>query len=300
LEPNKNKISPEPLLGLWFILIFSLLTVSCTRRSDLRLNQIQIVGTYNSYHLRPSKEVLESQRGASLDYGHAPIRTQLDAGVRSFAIDIYKTNDAFRVLHIPGMDEGSNCETLKECLGEIIAWSNQYPEHIPLIVFIEVKNLKKPTGDLIPMNNAGMDKLESLLWMKIGKDNLLTSDEVRGTESSLEEAVLTEGWPLLDSVRGKIMIVLNAPQPLQSYYSTVSPSLSGRAMFVKVEPGNPEAAVVVSNDTTNRDAAFASGSHIITTDFPSPTPHPRTGYLVALPQGKAWRQNPVSGPNTEN
>ncbi len=300
--------------------------MSCTQQQpELRLNQIQIVGTHNSYHLRPSQDVLDSPRGSSLDYGHAPLKTQLDAGVRSFAIDIYKTQDAFRVLHIPVIDEGSNCETLSDCLGEIVAWSNQHSEHVPLIVFIEVKNLKEATGDLLPMNPAGMKELESLLWKQVGPDKLLMPDDVRGDESSLEEAVLKNGWPRLEAVRGRILIVLNAPQLLQEYYTAVSPTLQGRAMFVKVDPGNPEAAIVVSNDptadktadwikkgylvrtradngvkepavndTSNREAAFASGAHIITTDFPTPTPHPKTGYVVSLPDGAPWRENPVT------
>lgn len=196
---------------LLMLLSGSILTVSCTQEPELRLNQIQIVGTHNSYHLRPSKEVLETPRGGSLDYGHAPLKTQLEAGVRSFAIDIYKTQDAFRVLHIPVIDEGSNCETLSECLGELVAWSDQYPEHMPLIVFIEVKNLKAPTGDLLPMGTEGMDALEALLLSQLGPDKLLTPDAVRGTESTLEAAVLQNGWPLLNAVRGRMLIVLGSP-----------------------------------------------------------------------------------------
>ena len=317
------------LLGLGSILITLLLNLSCTKPSELRLNQIQIIGTHNSYHLRPSREILETR--ASLDYGHAPLTAQLEAGVRSFAIDIYQSNEAFRVLHVPRIDEGSNCETFDECLGEIVAWSNENPEHIPLIVFIEVKHLNQAIDDLTPMTTDGIEELESLLWMKIGEDKLLTPDKVRGTESSLEKAVLTTGWPLLDSVRGQIMVVLNAPERLQAYYTTVSPSLKGRAMFVKTEPGHPEAAVVVSrnaesqetadwiekgylvrfradtgakeartNDLAKRDSGLANGCHIITTDFPSVTPHPETGYAVALEDGKSWRVNPVTGGDYKN
>ena len=311
--------------------VIQLLFFTGCSKPDLRLNQVQIVGTHNSYHLRPSKEVLASSRGRNLDYGHAPLRVQLEAGVRSLAIDIYQTIDAFRVLHIPGIDEGSNCETLTECLGEITTWSDHHPDHIPLIIFIEVKNLKQPTGDLIPTDIQGMDRLETLLWKQLGDKKLLTPDEVRGDESTVEEAILNNGWPLLDSVRGKFLIVLNAPELLQSYYTDVSPTLKGRAMFVKVDPGRPEAAVVVSNDPTAeqakdwirrgyivrtrvdtgvkeaaendvtiRDAAFENGSHIITTDFPSPTPHPKTGYVVALPDGKSWRPNPITSEEGTN
>jgi hypothetical protein len=327
LSKADKRMRNRILIGTYFILLF---TSAKGAEERLRLNQIQMVGTHNSYHLRPAKEVIESPRGGSLDYGHASLTVQLDAGVRSLAIDIYSTADAFRVLHIPDIDEGANCETLKECLGEISAWSIKHPDHIPLIVFIEVKDLKQPTGDLIPTDTNAMERLEALLWKQFG-EKLLTPDEVRGNETSLEHAVLHNGWPLLDSVRGKVLIVLNAPKQLHTYYTSVSPSLHGRAMFVKTEPGQAEAAVVVSNDPAsektidwirkgylvrtradtgvkeaaandiaNREAAFASGSHIITTDFPKPTPHPKTGYMVVLPTGAAWRPNPVTAPVKEN
>jgi hypothetical protein len=170
--------------GIGFILLIAL--TGC-EEEGIRLNQIQIIGTHNSYHLRPSKEILESPRGASLDYSHAPLRVQLEAGVRSFAIDIYQTEKDFRVLHIPVRDEGTNCETLKECLGEITKWSDQHPEHIPLIVFIEVKNLKQPIGDLVPADRNGMDRLEAMLWKQLTSKKLLTPDGVRGDETTLEQ-----------------------------------------------------------------------------------------------------------------
>ena len=292
---------------------------------ELHLNQIQIIGTHNSYHLRPSRNLLMLPQGKSLDYGHAPIYQQLDAGVRSLALDIYKSGDTFRVLHFPGWDERSNCENLKECLGEITRWSDHNPEHIPLIVFIEIKDLKKRNGDLTPMTTGDVDELEDLLWMTIGEDRLLIPDKVRGTAETLEEAILTHGWPRLNECRGNILLQLNGPKALQDYYADVSPTLAGRSMFVKARPGEPEAAIIISNDpqsskvnelaikgylirtradtgvkepatndTKNRDAAMASGGHIITTDFPHITPHPKTGYLVRFPGGQAWRKNPLT------
>jgi hypothetical protein len=196
--------------GIGFILLIAL--TGC-EEEGIRLNQIQIIGTHNSYHLRPSKEILESPRGASLDYSHAPLRVQLEAGVRSFAIDIYQTEKDFRVLHIPVRDEGTNCETLKECLGEITKWSDQHPEHIPLIVFIEVKNLKQPIGDLVPADRDGMGRLEAMLWKQLTSKKLLTPDDVRGDETTLEFAILNKGWTLLELHPRKD---INSPQRARS------------------------------------------------------------------------------------
>ena len=315
------------LYGLCLLALGSLVLTVSAFGKELRLNQIQIIGTHNSYHLRPDEKVLLSQRGSSLDYGHAPLFEQLEGGVRSLAIDIYKEADKFRVLHIPEWDERSNCAYLKECLGEVIRWSDENPKHIPLIVFIEIKNLKEKKGGLVPMTFSDIDRLEDFIWMTVGEDRLLTPDAVRGNYSTLEAAILQKGWPLVDDVRGKIIVQLNGPAELQAYYAKVQPSLAGRSMFLKVNPGEPEAAIVVSNDpeksevnelarkgylvrtradtavkepvindTSKRDAALQSGAHIITTDFPTITPHPVTGYLVALPHQADWRPNPLLAP----
>lgn len=315
----------------WLLALSPLVLTAIVSGKELRLNQIQIIGTHNSYHLRPDKQILLSPRGRSLDYGHAPLFEQLESGVRSLALDIYKEAETFRVLHIPGWDDRSNCAHLKECLGEVIRWSDANPRHIPLIVFIEIKNLKEKKEGFEPMTSEDIDQLEDLIWLTVGENKLLNPDDVRGNHATLEESVLKNGWPFLDDVRGKIIIQLNGPTDLQAYYAKAQPSLAGRSMFLKVNPGEPEAAIVVANhpeqpnvnelarqgylvrtradisvkepatnDTSKRDAALNSGAHIITTDFPSITPHPKTGYLVAFPDQADWRPNPLLAPREEN
>src|SRR5436190_3050018 len=57
--------------------------------STLRLNQIQVLGSHNSYHGAPYPQILAELRrnnlsvvADSLDYGHRPLPAQLDLGVR--------------------------------------------------------------------------------------------------------------------------------------------------------------------------------------------------------------------------
>src|SRR6266576_6243600 len=69
--------------------------VSCSAQVGLRMNQIQVVGTHNSYHagLAPGEmAVLRKQNpGAaeSLAYRHPKIEAQLDAGVRQLELDVF-------------------------------------------------------------------------------------------------------------------------------------------------------------------------------------------------------------------
>lgn len=64
---------------------------------DLRWNEIQVIGTHNSYHLAPQRPLLDMIRLAagkqvaeSIDYSHAPLQQQLaDYGVRQFELDLF-------------------------------------------------------------------------------------------------------------------------------------------------------------------------------------------------------------------
>ncbi|MBW4028869.1 MAG: hypothetical protein HIU93_16000 [Acidobacteria bacterium] len=68
-----------------------------TSSSPLRINQIQIIGTHNSYHagIAPSEAKLwqaqPEYRDAynSLDYTHPPLSKQFDEGVRQIELDVY-------------------------------------------------------------------------------------------------------------------------------------------------------------------------------------------------------------------
>jgi hypothetical protein len=62
---------------------------------DVRINQIQIIGTHNSYHsgFAPSAAKLWQQKNpkvfAGLDYRHPSLTTQFDGGVRQIELDIF-------------------------------------------------------------------------------------------------------------------------------------------------------------------------------------------------------------------
>jgi len=77
----------------------------------VRLNQIQLIGSHNSYHVAPPTAILDLLRWAasiapdvaghlgnpnSLDYTHATIDQQLLRGLRTFELDIYADPDGGR------------------------------------------------------------------------------------------------------------------------------------------------------------------------------------------------------------
>src|SRR5882757_9419807 len=81
--------------GSMYRLLLFAVCVSCPAQVALRMNQIQVVGTHNSYHagLAPGEMAVlrkqNPQAADSLAYKHPKIEAQLDAGVRQLELDVY-------------------------------------------------------------------------------------------------------------------------------------------------------------------------------------------------------------------
>ena len=71
----------------------------------VHLNQIQVIGSHNSYNLgfAPSEEKFarmhDPKSYQSLEYRHAPLAQQLDGGVRQLEIDIVQDPEGGRFAH---------------------------------------------------------------------------------------------------------------------------------------------------------------------------------------------------------
>src|SRR5262249_38609213 len=81
----------------------------------LRLNQVQVLATHNSYHIQQDVPIPAS---LTTQYTHAPLDQQLETqGVRGFEIDVVNAPDGgFPVVHTPVVDTTSNCTPLAQCL----------------------------------------------------------------------------------------------------------------------------------------------------------------------------------------
>lgn len=145
---------------------------------DLKINQMQFVGSHNSYRLKTNPKILnflfsiqsflpDDLNPASLDYEHLTITEQLnDYGLRNLEIDIYNDPNGgqfskrklnaivgesieanipalfepgFKVLHIPDADYNTHNNTFKSAIQEIKNWSDAHQEHLPIFVYIEPK-----------------------------------------------------------------------------------------------------------------------------------------------------------------
>ncbi len=175
----------------------------------VRMNEVQGLGSHNSYHLRPAPEVLAGiaalageQTAADLDYEHRPLTEQLDEfGIRQFEIDVYADPEGgrfanrpaaelvglpvasgepvlddpgFKVLHSVDIDFRSTCLTFVACLTEIETWSTANPDHEPIMIMVEAKqqSLADSTEGVLDVSGLGVDLTEVLTFDRTTFDAL--------------------------------------------------------------------------------------------------------------------------------
>jgi len=255
------------------------------RDDTLRLNQIQVVGSHNSYHIQPRPELLQfllklDDMAQGFQYTHPPLNEQFETeGVRQIEIDVWAdpegglfanraglrfihepiasgipelSQPGFKVLHVQDIDFESNCWTFVECLQTVKSWSDAHPGHVPIMILIEAKDDRLPIAVSgaavpIPIDTAQFDALDAEIRSVLPAEKVITPDEVRGTHATLEEAIKTDGWPTLGKSRGRVFFTLDNASKRDAYIAG-HPSLMGRILFTNAEPGDPDAAFVELND----------------------------------------------------
>lgn len=164
--------------GLCFLLILgSTNIIDDSGNSEIKINQIQVLGSHNSFKEAIQPELLELLRAATnrnfegLEYEHIPLSQQLDAGLRKLELDIYHdpqggrfaepygnklladagkealpydpqglmNTPGFKVMHGQDIDFRSNCLRLIDCLEELKIWSDQHPNHLPITISFNTK-----------------------------------------------------------------------------------------------------------------------------------------------------------------
>ncbi len=339
----------------------------------LRLNEIQVIGTHNSYHLAPEAPLRAlialggKERAESLDYSHRPLAEQFSwLGIRQIELDVYADpkgghyrepkalatlpaavreglepvdpegellKPGLKVLHVSDFDYRTTVRTFVRALEQVRDWSDAHPAHVPILVLVEVKEALGRPGmtAAIPFDTTQLAEIDREIRSVFPTEKLLVPDTVRGNRATLRDAILEEGWPHLDAVRGKVLFALDNGGAVRDRYLEGNPTLEGRVLFVSVDADHPAAAFMKlnnpvgdaakirkavkegflvrtradsptrharANDTSQREAAFASGAQFVSTDYPEPNAE-FSSYQVVLPQRAVARRNPLLFPNAE-
>ena len=249
--------------------------------ANLRLDQVQVVGTAESYKQRPDSALMGlirmggKQNAEALDYGQPALSKQLDSDVRALQFDVaydprggaYRNptgasmamdllpddymkamaNPGFKVIHVLDVDYRSSCLALTDCLREVAAWSQAHPRHLPIIISLKTNDAKTPMpGATKPVvcDETAMNELEDEIRAVFAPDQMITPDQVQGNHASLREAVQAHAWPLLGAARGKVIFVLDDSAAKIKAYQGSRNGPEGRAMFVATEETSPLTAFV--------------------------------------------------------
>jgi hypothetical protein len=264
--------------------------------NHLRMNQLQLIGTHNSYKLALPDDELAAHRAVdadgadSIDYAHRPLAEQLDGGLRSLELDVYldpqgghylkppgahrrgyaqspwtadqrqkMQRPGFKVMHLADIDFRSNCLTLQDCLAIVRSWSQAHPWHLPILLTINAKDGHGGAGSVqpLPFDSAAFDALDAEIRAALPDGQLITPDKVQGAHATLRDAVRAEGWPLLGQSRGKVFLALDEDPRKVALYRGARRSLEGRTMFVNSDENSPVAAYLTLNDPLGDAARIA-------------------------------------------
>ena len=187
--------------AVFLTLALSAQALTAPSESSVPLNQLQYIGSHNSYHagLAPSEIAVWKRLNLKIytiiDYSHPALTRQLDDGVRQIELDIFgdanggryahpaiaamakqmglppdgpsaapaiMAKPGFKVMHMEDIDQRSVCQPLVACLTEVRRWSLAHPTHLPVFILLETKD--GPQDDIaIPagISAAGVEPFDS-------------------------------------------------------------------------------------------------------------------------------------------
>ena len=266
--------------------LLSGIVCSATSAEQVRLNQIQVIGSHNSYHIAPDEhvmallEIIDPGLRNSLDYTHRPLEEQFsELGIRQIELDVFADPEGglfaapwgellggkkpvdrdpnglmdrpgLKVLHVQDVDFRSTVLTFDAALHQVRHWSQAHPRHCPILVLIEVKQ-ESIRQELTTPHPFGQDELDSIdreILSVFQPQEILKPDDVRGDHETLRDAIAEQGWPLLDEVRGKVMFALDNTGSERELYLKDHATLQGRMLFVSVGQEHEAAAFMKLND----------------------------------------------------
>jgi len=286
-------------------------------RIPVRLNEIQVLASHNSYHVQPEPALMAAltdflgDAAQGFEYTHRPLADELDAGVRQIELDVFVDDPAggryahprvvdllgiappdpalagpgLKVFHVQEIDFRTTCPTFVACLTQVRDWSDAHPGHLPVTIQVEAKDGTIPDPGLgfvepLPWTGPDFAALEAEIDAVFPAERVLTPAEVRGRHATLADAVQAGRWPRVDQVRGQVLFVLDDHGAKRDAYRAQVPDLADRRVFVDVPETDPDAAMMVVNNPLSqgdRIRDLVAAGFIVRTRADADTVEARTG-----------------------
>ena len=280
----------------------------------VKLNEIAILGTHNSYQTLATKETrflmniieaitFEKFGLNTFDFEMDTLTEQLEMGIRNVEIDIEtldKDNKIeIKVTHNSIVDNASSAYDFTKAMEEIKLWSDNNPDHIPVIIIVEPKSFVIEVNGMKKFSLDYAKEVDKILENTLG-DSLLTPKDMLRDYASFKEMRENDDWLTLKEAQGKILVLLHDCDVTESYIA-LDESIKTQKMFpmLRYDDRNESyTSFILENDVWNADSRKAEsidecklivrtradkypdysderyevtencGSQIITTDFP--------------------------------
>ena len=280
----------------------------------VKLNEIAILGTHNSYQTLATKETrflmniieaitFEKFGLNTFDFEMDTLTEQLEMGIRNVEIDIEtldKDNKIeFKVTHNSIVDNASSAYDFTKAMEEIKLWSDNNPDHIPVIIIVEPKSFVIEVNGMKKFSLDYAKEVDEILENTLG-DSLLTPKDMLRDYASFKEMRENDDWLTLKEAQGKILVLLHDCDVTESYIA-LDESIKTQKMFpmLRYDDRNESyTSFILENDAWNADSRKSEsidecklivrtradkypdysderyevtencGSQIITTDFP--------------------------------
>lgn len=200
----------------------------------VRLSQIQMRGTVNSYHDYYGEGIIPEAI-----YRHLPIDRQgAEQGIRQFDFDLSADRQSGLFLEPKnaesGVDAESHCGDWHGCLWELRDWSDANPDHPMIVALVGESEIHL---DLMPHLHLQLDLLEETIIQALGRARLYTPDDMRRGFPTLRAAIEEVGWPTIAETRGKVLFVLkDRGLPRTAYIDSGGLDPDERLLFVAGDP----------------------------------------------------------------
>lgn len=169
---------------------------------SLRYNQVSFKASHNSYD---RDETLVEQL-------HWNSSQPWQGGCRGLELDINQSSSGnqWSVGHVGGYS--SNERQLSQFLNELRVWSEGDPDHDVVTLYLDLKEV-----------HAGFeDGLDSYVRQYLGRP-IYRPVDLMGSQPTLADGARVNGWPTLNGLRGKFIVVISGDSDAKTAYADKNP-----------------------------------------------------------------------------
>lgn len=282
----------------------------------LRLNDIQVLATHNSFKAMPNMyiskplELFWGQKVRNGQYAMPYLTDQLNDGIRGLEIDIAVYGNNFLVIHDPITDWRTNVPDFELALKEIKLWSDHNPNHIPINIMLQTRDqFSVFSAKFKDFDMKAVTKMNNMLGDIFGRDNIIKPSDLKGNYYHIQSAVENNNWPLLSDCLGKVYFtILFGDKEAEENYVKIGVNSQNAFVFAKADSIKPYTAFILADnpfDDKNIElsgnnyilrtridqqfnysqerwqAAINSGAGILATDYPKGNTY-KDGYVCKL------------------